>query len=406
MVQIDRADPRVLGQRLIEARKARGATQQEAAAHLGCSRPTLIAIEKGTRPVKPDELIRLAAFYGRRLHELVRPGPPTAALEPHLRAAVDASRGGQEELAEAIAEFQRFVDDYRELERIAGVRSLHAYPPEERLPQRANLRHFAEHLAIRERSRLRLGDQPVLNLREVLENSAGLHVFYGGLPSGIAGMYAFVADLGCCIFVNRKHPPERRRATLAHEYGHFFCDRHKPGIDYLQENGRRPINERFADAFAMSLLVPESGVRRQFLDVTAATGDFQVADICRLSNYYFVSVEAMTLRLEELGLIQRGTWNLLKEERFQPGRAKKELGLPSGGAGDEEAYPERYKYLAVGGFCQGKISEGQLARFLRCDRVTAREIVAACSSYPYVGPDGRRVLLQMPFDRSVLKSEA
>ena len=37
--------------------------------------------------------------------------------------------------------------------------------------------------------------------------------------------------------------------------------------------------------------------------------------------------------------------------------------------------PERYKALAVYAYEQEKISEGQLARFLDCDRVTAREIV-------------------------------
>ena len=46
-------DPRIFGQRLAEARKARGITQEAAAAHLGCSRPTYIAIEKGERPPSP-----------------------------------------------------------------------------------------------------------------------------------------------------------------------------------------------------------------------------------------------------------------------------------------------------------------------------------------------------------------
>ena len=59
-------DPRVLGKRIIEARKARGKTQEEVAAFLGYSRPTYIAIEKGERPARPDEIIKLASFFGRR----------------------------------------------------------------------------------------------------------------------------------------------------------------------------------------------------------------------------------------------------------------------------------------------------------------------------------------------------
>lgn len=42
-------DPRILGQRIAEARKSRGKTQEEVAEFLGYSRPTYIAIEKGER---------------------------------------------------------------------------------------------------------------------------------------------------------------------------------------------------------------------------------------------------------------------------------------------------------------------------------------------------------------------
>ncbi len=51
------------------------------------------------------------------------------------------------------------------------------------------------------------------------------------LPSNIAGMYAYVADLGYCILLNASDPHQRRRWTLAHEYGHSLVDRYKPGPD-------------------------------------------------------------------------------------------------------------------------------------------------------------------------------
>src|SRR5947207_13512763 len=81
-------DPKALADRIAAARKAAGKTQEDAAALLGLSRPTYIAIEKGLRPVQPQELVKLAAFFGRTVNELVRSSEPVA-LEPHLRAAVD-----------------------------------------------------------------------------------------------------------------------------------------------------------------------------------------------------------------------------------------------------------------------------------------------------------------------------
>src|SRR5205085_9476165 len=82
-------DPRILGQRIAEARKARGKTQEEVADFLGCSRPTYIAIEKGDRLAKSEEIIKLAAFLGRKVNELVRPTEPVVDLQPHLRAAAE-----------------------------------------------------------------------------------------------------------------------------------------------------------------------------------------------------------------------------------------------------------------------------------------------------------------------------
>ena len=84
--------PEFLGLRLAAARNARDITQQIAAEALGCSRPTLIAIEKGTRRAKPEEIVTLARLYGRSVHELVRPGEPTSDLQPHLRAVAQRIR--------------------------------------------------------------------------------------------------------------------------------------------------------------------------------------------------------------------------------------------------------------------------------------------------------------------------
>jgi hypothetical protein len=42
---------------------------------------------------------------------------------------------------------------------------------------------------------------------------------------------------------------------------------------------------------------------------------------------------------------------------------------------DDELLPARYRYLAVEAWQRGDLSEGQLASFLRVDRLTARRMV-------------------------------
>lgn len=395
-------DPRVLGTRLLEARKARGMTQEKAAEQLGCSRPILIAIEKGSRPAKPDELITLAGLYGRSVHELVRPGAPNVALAPHLRAAMDAKRGESEEMVTAIDALQRWADDYRELEQLTGAKPIENFPPEVTVPIHTDISRYAEDVAYRERAWLHLGDQPIPNLRQVLEENVGLRVFYDGMPSAVAGIYAYVAELGYCVLINRRHPRERQRLTLAHEYGHFLCDRHKPGIDYLDGEHRRPANEIFAERFAISFLMPEPSVRQRFYIVASTMGDFQVADLVRLSSVFSVSVQAMTLRLEELALIDSGAWDFLKENKFKPQLAQSQLNIEPAAGESQEPYPQRYKYIAVQAFCQGSISEGLLARFLRTDRVTSRDIVSECLMQRDIDQGGHESMLELPFSRSLV----
>ena len=69
---LDGVNLRQLGERLKEARKARGLTQQEVSKDLGMVRTTLVAIEKGDRKVSASELISMAKMYGRPISESTR----------------------------------------------------------------------------------------------------------------------------------------------------------------------------------------------------------------------------------------------------------------------------------------------------------------------------------------------
>jgi Zn-dependent peptidase ImmA (M78 family)/transcriptional regulator with XRE-family HTH domain len=395
-------DPRILGLRIAEARKARGKTQEEVAEFLGYSRPTYIAIEKGDRLAKSEEIVKLAGFLGRKVNELVRPTEPVVDLQPHLRAAVEKMKGTiRVSLNAAIDDFQRLAEDYRDLEQLMNAPLRFNYPPEVALTARVDPGELAESVAQQERQRLGLGDQPVIYLRNTLEWDVGLRIFYWNLPSSIAGMYAYTADLGCCILVNRKHPEERRRVSMLHEYGHLIVDRYKPGIDYLTVPGRKPANERFAESFALSFLMPTSSVRQRFHNLVTTTGDFRVAELRRLSHFYYVSVEAMALRLEQLRLIQKGSSQFLKESKFSPREAAELLSLQPLPV-NEFPFPDRYKYLAVAAYERDEIGDSDLADYLRCDIAEAREIAAETLTSREVEPTGEASAWKLDFAKSLL----
>lgn len=372
-------DPSALAERLAEARRAAKVTQESAADYLGMSRPTFIAIEKGTRRPRPEELVKLAELYKVSLNMLLRNEKRPRSLQPHLRAQLESATNGQEEIEAAVARLLAFIDDYQYLESLVGAKPVVHFPPPARIPP-GPIERFAEYCAQQERARLNLGaHQPIYTLRKVLEES-GLQVFSDKLHSNLAGLYLFVPEFGYCILVNAAHPSVRRRWTIAHEYGHFLNDRDRPGIDFLRHAQRKSESERFADTFASNFLMPEAGVQRRFYEEVDRTGDFNVGDLCRMAEFYGVSLNAMALRLEALSLIPRGSWDSIQETRVAVSALKREAGIePAADKDSVELYPTRYRMLAVQAYKDEKLSEGQLARLLRCSRIEAREIVEQLS---------------------------
>ncbi|MEP7011819.1 MAG: helix-turn-helix transcriptional regulator [Acidobacteriota bacterium] len=71
---LDEIDPRLLGDRLRQAREAHDLTQEQATDQSGVASETLAAIEKGARQIRPEELLRLSTLYGCQLWELLQHG--------------------------------------------------------------------------------------------------------------------------------------------------------------------------------------------------------------------------------------------------------------------------------------------------------------------------------------------
>jgi Zn-dependent peptidase ImmA (M78 family)/DNA-binding XRE family transcriptional regulator len=371
---LDVLDPRALGARLREARESRGWTQQQLAERLGMARTTIVSIEKGERRLKPEELVALATQLGRSVSELLQRGAPSEGFAVQLRGAWTPTVTADTELLPYFEEFRLLCEDYARLESLCQAPLRRRYPPEYEI-QGVSPELSAEDVAATERRRLDLGEGPLINLREILEGDVGLRIFQLELPSKVAGFFTFAQSLGGCIALNRRHPAERRSTSLAHEYGHFLTSRYRSEVSLVDRYERRPAGERFAEAFARAFLLPASGLRRRFLELERErpTG-VTYGDLCRLAWFFAVSVEAMVRRLEELRLIPVGTWDRLQREKFQVREAQQLLGLEPL-RGDDELLPSRYITLAVEAWQRELLSEGQLARFLRTDRVSARERV-------------------------------
>jgi len=391
--------PAELGRRLSGARRSRNLSQEEAAQHLGVSRPTLVAMEKGTRPAKPEDIIALAALYGRSVHELVRKGTFVTGFAPQFRVT-QAADVSEEEAAKAVKEFQGACEDYAMLEDLLQAPMPRYQYPETYTQDRLSPHAAAEEIAQLERARLGLGQGPLANLLDAMEGDIGLRVFVLPLAEfRIAGMFYFTDRLGGCVLVNGTHPPTRQIWSLAHEYAHFLMDRYREDVTVLFEYDRKPRNEQFADSFAACFLMPGAGLRQRFRRIVQSRGDFKVADLCWLADQYGVSVEAMTRRLESLGCVRRGMWEQLSRN-VTVAEVQAHLGFGSRKA-ERLRLPERYRRLAVQAFEEEQITESELMRLLRCSRVESRETVETLTRTSEVAASGEPYQLDLDFGEIV-----
>ena len=389
---LDSIDPAVIGERLADARRARRLTQQQAAEALSVARTTITAIEQGARPPRAAELVTLAGLYGRQVGDIVRPvrAQPAPSFVVQFRGARGPTAVISDEERDADSQrFEELCRWYVELEEMAGAPLPRRYPDvydiSETPPERA-----AEEVATSERNRLGLGDGPIGDLLGTLETDVGLRIFAMPMAnSKIAGMFLYSEEYGGCIAVNANHPEEKRRSTVAHEYGHFLTsDRHKPEITILSAYQRSPEGERFAEAFARNFLMPASGLARRFHSMRRAKNTpVTPADVLALSHLYRVSFQTMIWRLEELKLLPGGTWDKLQALGFKASKARERVNLPALGQ-ERSHFPLRYESLAAQAYTRGLLSEGQLARRLATDRVDAMLRVRRLTEEAQASDDG------------------
>lgn len=150
-----------------------------------------------------------------------------------------------------------------------------------------------------------LFEAPV-NVRAVAE-AAKARVVFEELDDDVSGF--LLRDNGSItIAINKQHPANRQRFTLAHEIGHLVLhadqgDRLWLDKAYYFRDGSSSkgdqASEVQANEFAAGLLMPEELVK----DAVGDTAHISEIEVKRLAKKFEVSERAMTFRLISLGLL-------------------------------------------------------------------------------------------------------
>lgn len=338
----------MIGQRLKLARASAGFSLRELADKIGnlVSAQALGKYERDEMVPGSRVLLTLADALGVTEDYLV--GQNNIALEAVEFRKNRITRKREEAQIEAavISHLERYLD----VESILQVSSLEWDEPREApFPVVEDLVE-ADLAAQSLRDHWNLGNDPVYKLAEFLEER-GIKVLALPLPDSVSGLTCFVrrhkGGRVPVIVINSLDKGERQRFTLAHELGHMVLEV-ADGID------EEKASHRFAGAFLMpaELLRAEIGKHRSSVSL---------GELFALKRILAVSVQALTYRCKDLGIIQRTTYVSLFEIFNERGWRKPPYDEPFPVLSEQ---PQRFRRLCFRALAEGAISEGKTAELL------------------------------------------
>jgi Zn-dependent peptidase ImmA (M78 family)/DNA-binding XRE family transcriptional regulator len=366
-----------LATRLKAARDEIGLTQQQAADWLGVRRPAIAEMETGARALKSDELVRLAALYGRSLSWLVE---GEMGVEDRIGAAL--FRAGERHdpaLHREAAKLAKRCALVMSLEKKLRAPQAAARPPEysdpAALEDYSRAMHHGKQVAYHERARLGIGDSAPLRDPWGVVEDAGIRVFplQLGPDHTIDGIFTRSQDGHACVGVNVDRWIFRQVFTVVHEYGHALMDGDLTGETCATAQGWSAKGTRYANRelranqFAAVFLVPREALL-WFLDSRGKLrGGRQLRaegltaiEIVRAQDHFGVSGDMLLWRLQNEDLLMASERKRLKNELTRQGTVA--LARSLGYDFRRFAQPfYRAHEIALRGYARGEISLGLVA---------------------------------------------
>ncbi|HEX9901094.1 MAG TPA: XRE family transcriptional regulator [Candidatus Methylomirabilis sp.] len=308
-----------LADRLKSARESTGLTQRQVADWLEVRRPAIAEIEGGSRAVKSDELVRMAALYGRSIGWLV-----AGELGPEERIGAALFRADSQDdpaLHREAAKLARRCAIVFDLERRLGVQSRKRapeYSDPAALEDWSEAMHHGKAVAYQERARLGIGESAPLRDPWGVVEDAGIRVFPLDLGDDhpIDGIFTRSHEGPVCVGVNVGKWMFRQAFTVVHEYAHALLDGDLTGEacatvrGWSQKGSRYANRELRANQFAAVFLVPREALL-WFLDsrgklssgLRPHAAGLSAVEVVRAQDHFGASGDMLLWRLQNERLI-------------------------------------------------------------------------------------------------------
>ena len=284
-----------LAENIRRRREYVGLTQAQLAERAGFNAPQIVSsIERGERDVKAVELAAIARALHCDLMDLFAEG------EEKTQPVVVAWRERPEDAENQAARLVQLCEWYALAEEWTDEESACALP-DVRTARSAHDVFWARALADRVHGSLGLGSLPAASLYQTLEERCGIKIFH--LPDLHGSAACAWGDFGAGIALNASEPQRRRNFSLAHELFHLLTwedlGPEHSGVNSWWSNRI----ETLANAFASSLLLPESSLRAS-LEAHREERSITLEGIVEVAREFDVSSEALLWRLVSLGMLK------------------------------------------------------------------------------------------------------
>ncbi|MBO6946408.1 MAG: ImmA/IrrE family metallo-endopeptidase [Rhodospirillales bacterium] len=241
------------------------------------------------------------------------------------------------------------LDRYLELEEILQVASVEWEKPRE-APFPVRVLQDAEVAAMSMREHWDLGTNPVPSFAEFLEER-GIKVMALNLPASVSGLTCWaIGSAGRrvpVIVINANDTGERQRFTLSHELGHMVMD----VADGVNE-------EKAAHWFAGALLMPRDTI---FSEIGRNRSSIGLGELFALKEIFGVSVQAITYRCKDLGIVSQTAFRQLFDVFEEKGWRKPPFPEPQPVPHES---PRRFRRLCFRALAENAISESKAAELL------------------------------------------
>ncbi|MEC4813796.1 MAG: XRE family transcriptional regulator [Scytonema sp. PMC 1069.18] len=261
-----------------------------------------------------------------------------------------------QDCARVKTEVLEWVERYLQIEQILDISSAEWEVPVN-TPRKMSDVQEAEKLANDVRKKWNLGDDPIPNMTELLEEK-GMKVLTINLPEGVSGFSCSIKRFNNgleipVIVVNNQISLERRRLTLGHELGHQLID---------PENLSKQNEEKAATFFARTFLMSREHLEREVGKHRNSLGYQELIDLKRL---YQVSGAALLIRLQDIGIISEDTLNYHFPSRARHWITTEPQELETVEERGKKEQASRFERLCYHALAEGLISLSKAVELLR-----------------------------------------